>query len=82
MPVIPKPIPARERLIFALDVSDTSEARRLTDRLGDSVQFYKLGLELCMTGGYFELLDWMVGRGKKVFVDLSFSTCPRRSVRP
>jgi orotidine-5'-phosphate decarboxylase len=48
-------------------------ARRLADQLDDSVAFYKLGLELFMTGGAFELLDWMVGRGKKVFLDLKFS---------
>lgn len=69
-------IPDRERLIFALDVPDAGEARRLAEQLGDSVQFYKLGLELCMAGGYFELLDWMVGRGKKVFVDLKFFDVP------
>ena len=52
------------------------EARRLADQLGDSVHFYKLGLELFMAGGYFELLDWMVARGKKVFVDLKFFDVP------
>ena len=71
-----KTIPARERLIFAMDVSDPGAARRLADQLGDSVHFYQLGLELCMSGGYFELLDWMVGRGKKVFVDLKFFDVP------
>jgi len=69
-------IPARERLIFAMDVPDADAARRLADRLDDSVRFYKLGLELFMSGGYFELLDWMVGRGKKVFVDLKFFDVP------
>ena len=69
-------IPARERLIFAMDVPDAEAARRLAGQLGDAVQFYKLGLELCMAGGYFELLDWMVGRGKKVFVDLKFFDVP------
>jgi len=69
-------IPDRERLIFAMDVPDADAARRMAERLGDSVQFYKLGLELCMAGGYFELLDWMVARGKKVFVDLKFFDVP------
>ena len=41
-----KPIPARERLIFALDVADSGKARRLVKELGDSVFFYKLGLEI------------------------------------
>jgi len=69
-------IPARERLIFAMDVPDADAARRLADRLGDSVAFYKLGLELLTSGGYFELLDWMVGRGKRVFVDLKLFDVP------
>jgi len=67
-----KNIPPRERLIFALDVPDADAARALVERLGDSVEFYKIGLELCMAGGYFELLDWLVARNKKVFVDLKF----------
>jgi orotidine-5'-phosphate decarboxylase len=71
-----KDLPVRERLIFAMDVADSDAARRLTERLGDSVEFYKLGLELFMAGGYFELLDWMVKRGKKVFVDLKFFDVP------
>jgi len=65
-----------------MDVANPDEARRVADSLGDSVSFYKLGLELFMAGGYFELLDWMVGRGKKVFVTSSSSTSPRRSHRP
>jgi len=71
-----KQIPVRERLIFALDVADAASARQLAGRLGDSVQFYKIGLELFMAGEYFELLDWLVGSGKKVFVDLKFFDVP------
>jgi orotidine-5'-phosphate decarboxylase len=44
--------------------------------LGDAVVFYKIGLELFMTGGYFDLLHWLVGQGKKVFVDLKFFDVP------
>ena len=72
----PKPIPPRERLIFAMDVAGAEQAKHLAERLGDSVEFYKLGLELFMSGDYFELLDWMVKRGKKVFVDLKFFDVP------
>jgi orotidine-5'-phosphate decarboxylase len=72
----PKNIPNRERLIFAMDVADPQVARQLVEQLGDSVVFYKIGLELFMSGGYFELLDWMVARGKKVFVDLKFFDVP------
>jgi orotidine-5'-phosphate decarboxylase len=69
-------IPARERLIFAMDVPDAGAARRLAETLGESVSFYKIGLEVFMSGGGFELLDWLVGRGKRVFVDLKFFDVP------
>ena len=71
-----KPIAPTERLIFALDVADADSGRRLAEQLGDTVQFYKLGLELATAGGYFELLDWLVARGKKIFADLKFFDVP------
>jgi orotidine-5'-phosphate decarboxylase len=71
-----KPIDPRARLIFAMDVPDPAQARDLAGQLGDAVQFYKIGLELMMSGGYFELLDWMVARGKQVFADLKFFDVP------
>ena len=63
-------------MIFALDVSAVDQARGLVERLDDSVQFYKIGLELCMSGGYFDLLEWLVARDKRVFVDLKFFDVP------
>lgn len=72
-----KPIPPRERLIVALDMPNAAEAKALVERLGDSAWFYKLGLELFMAGGYFELMEWLGARGKKVFVDLKFFDIPQ-----
>src|SRR5437899_13098349 len=69
-------IPRAERLIVALDVATPNEAKALVERLGDAARFYKVGLELFMAGGYFELLEWLSGRGKKVFVDLKFFDVP------
>jgi len=74
--VTEKNIPANERLIFAMDVDDCDQARALADELGDAVAFYKLGLQLMMSGGYFELLEWMLARNKKVFADLKFFDIP------
>ena len=71
-----KSIANRDRLIFALDVADAAAARQLVEQLGDAVQFYKIGLELFMAGEYFQLLDWLVSRQKKVFVDLKFFDVP------
>jgi orotidine-5'-phosphate decarboxylase len=68
--------PARERLIVALDVPDAAAARRAVETLGDSVVFYKIGLELAMSGRYFELLSWLVGSGKRVFADLKLYDIP------
>jgi orotidine-5'-phosphate decarboxylase len=71
-----KNIASKDRLIFAMDVSDCDRARELAVDLGDAVTFYKIGLELMMSGGYFELLDWMLARDKKVFCDLKFFDIP------
>ena len=72
-----KKLPWRERLIVALDTADAEEARTLVEHLGDTVTFYKIGLELFMAGGYFDLLDWLRDKGKKVFVDLKFFDVPQ-----
>jgi orotidine-5'-phosphate decarboxylase len=69
-------IATHERLIFALDVPDASSARKLVGQLGDAVRFYKLGLELFMSGDYFELVDWLAAQGKKIFADLKFFDIP------
>ena len=66
----------RERLIFALDASSGSEALAWVDRLGDSVDFYKIGMELLASGDYFTVLDELARREKKVFVDLKFFDIP------
>jgi len=71
-----KPIPVDERLILALDVESPEQAKELVIKLGDTVKFYKLGLQLFMAGGYFELIDWLRGRKKRVFVDLKFFDVP------
>lgn len=69
-------IPARERLIFALDVPDLARARQLVDALDDSVVFYKLGLEFFLSGHYFELAEDLQKRGKKIFADLKLFDIP------
>ena len=69
-------IPTRERLIFALDVPNLEEAQALISNLGDSVEFYKLGLEVFLSGHYFELMAELKGKGKKVFADLKLFDIP------
>ena len=69
-------IPASDRLIVALDVPTVSAAKELVTVLDDAVVFYKVGLELFMSGGAFELVTWLRERDKKVFVDLKFFDVP------
>jgi orotidine-5'-phosphate decarboxylase len=63
-------------LIVALDLPDANAARELVERLGDAVTFYKIGLELAMSGEYFELMAWLLEQRKKVFADLKFYDVP------
>ena len=70
-------------MIVALDVPTAAEARALVEKLGASVSFYKIGLELSTSGEYYTLLDWLVKRGKRVFCDLKLHDIPetvRRAV--
>ena len=56
-----------DRLIVALDVPTVDAALRAVQLL-DNVSFFKVGLQLFMTGGMPTLLQSL--RGKRVFVDL------------
>jgi orotidine-5'-phosphate decarboxylase len=60
---------ARDALIVALDVENVEAARALVDKLGDSVGFYKIGLELAFAGG-LDFADGLKDAGKRVFLDL------------
>ena len=66
----------KDLLIFALDVPEADQAKQLVNELGASVGFYKIGMELMMTGDYFDLLDWLVEKDKNVFVDLKLFDVP------
>jgi len=72
------PLPLRndERLIFALDVPGKTQAIEWVDRLGDAVSFYKIGMELLASGEYFDVLEALAKRDKRVFVDLKFFDIP------
>lgn len=76
MTTINTAIPDRQRLIFALDVANLEQAQTLIRQLGNSVEFYKLGLELFLSGHYFELMAELKGNGKKVFADLKLFDIP------
>ena len=66
---------ARDRLIVALDLPSVSAAEAMVAKLGDSVSFYKVGMELTYGGGLSLARD-LVKSGKKVFLDLKLHDIP------
>ena len=56
-------------IIIALDVPSADEARRLVSSLGDTADFYKVGLELYAAAG-MDFVRELKGQGKRVFLDL------------
>ena len=66
---------------MALDVPQVDQAKALVTELGESAHFYKIGLELFMTGEYFNLLNWLSDQNKKIFVDLKFFDIPKTVAR-
>lgn len=74
-------IPAAERLIIALDVPTAADALGLVERIGAPGRFYKIGLELLMAPGFFDLLKALKQRDKRVFVDLKFFDIPETVAR-
>ena len=65
----PASIAPKDRLIVALDLPGVAEAEALIARLGDSVNFYKIGYQLAYAGG-LPLAQQLAKSGKKVFIDL------------
>ncbi len=69
-------IAREERLIVALDLPTPAEAKGLVEKLDGAARFYKVGLELFTARGCFELVEWLVKRGNKVFVDVKLYDIP------
>ena len=70
-------------LIVALDVQSRAEAVEKVKAIGDSVGFYKIGLELFTAEGP-DVVKAVKDLGKKIFLDLKFHDIPRtveRAVR-
>ena len=70
-----KDIPINERIILALDVESPEQARELIRKTESHIKFYKVGLQLFMTG-WFEIVDWLAARNHKIMLDLKFFDIP------
>jgi orotidine-5'-phosphate decarboxylase len=62
-------------IIVALDVESAEEARALVRRLGDRINFYKVGMELYAAAG-MTIVRELIGEGREVFLDLKLYDIP------
>ena len=63
------PLVCDPRLIVGLDLPSIEAADALVDRVGDVVEFYKVGLTLLARPGGVDFAHRLRARGKKVFQD-------------
>ena len=76
MTIAPQSPPSpRDRLIVALDLPNVADAERMVDQLGDTVTFYKVGLELAFAGG-LQFAAALARSGRQVFLDLKLHDIP------
>lgn len=77
---LPEPYSRSPQLIVALDIPCVEKALLFVDALGDLVSFYKVGPVLfSQVGG--GVVDALIRKKKKVFVDLKFYEIPSVVVR-
>ena len=68
-------ITADDRIIIALDVNSFDKMKNIVDMLGDSVSFYKVGMELFYSAGS-QTVTYLKEKGKHVFLDLKLHDIP------
>lgn len=73
-------IPARDRVIVALDVPDLKGLEALLDRLEGRPSFYKVGLELFIAEGE-RAIELVRKRGGRIFLDLKLHDIPETVAR-
>lgn len=71
-----KDIPAKERIIFALDFATALEAQKWIDLLSGHVHFFKVGLQLFLAAGW-PMVDYILNKGSQVMLDLKFFDIPQ-----
>src|SRR5712692_1421048 len=69
-----------EKIIVALDVATKKEALDLVDQLGDTISFFKIGLQLYTAEGP-EIVRAVLATGAKVFLDLKLHDIPNTVAR-
>ena len=70
-----KTLNASERLMVALDIGTAGEAKALAEKIGETVTWYKVGMELFYAEGP-KIIEMLKEKQKKVFLDLKFHDIP------
>ena len=70
-----KPLPAKDRLIVALDFPSSEEALKLADQLTGTCRWVKVGLELYLAAGT-DIVTRLRERNFEVFLDLKLHDIP------
>jgi orotidine-5'-phosphate decarboxylase len=70
-----KTLDPRQRLAVALDYADAESALKLVDTLGDTCQWFKVGMELYYAAGK-SFVQLLRNRGFDVFLDLKLHDIP------
>ena len=70
---------ADDRLIVALDVHTMDDVQQLVSTLGDTVTYYKVGMELFYSVGP-DVVRYLKQQGKHVFLDLKLHRSEERRV--
>lgn len=73
-------MPLKDKLILALDISDPDYALEIVDKLSDWVNVFKVGFELFLSGGP-AIVEKIIKKEKKVFLDLKFHDIPNTVMR-
>jgi orotidine-5'-phosphate decarboxylase len=73
-------MPAREKIILALDVSEGKYALDIVERFTDQIDIFKIGLELFISAGP-GIVDEIQKKGKRIFLDLKFHDIPNTVVK-
>ena len=71
---------ADSRIIAALDVHTPEDMKQLVEKLGDSVSFYKVGMELFYSAGP-DTVRYLKAAGKRAFLDLKVHDIPHTAAQ-
>src|ERR1700678_4161950 len=75
MPSAQNTVDPKDRLAVALDFPDEEQALALVDRLGNTCQWFKVGMELYYATGN-SIIHHLRDRGFNVFLDLKLHDIP------